>query len=121
MKWLIGCLAAVFITSGAQAEECHTPAMIDGAMSVVHGGWDERRVYEGPTGAAILGVWNNGSQRPVIDADTAVAYVRGDGALFFAFKNNCVTWIIDKEPIFMPKHFLDALETGARRRMENGT
>jgi|APSaa5957512576_1039674.scaffolds.fasta_scaffold198977_1 hypothetical protein len=121
MKWLLGCFIAAFFVTSAQAEECHTPAMIDGAMNVIHSEWEERRTYDSEYGAEILGVWNNGTQRPVVDADTAVAYIRGDGALFFAFKDNCVTWIAGGEPIFMPVYFLEALETGAKRRMGGGT
>lgn len=132
MKWIIGSLIALSLVTasffhaswicysfGKEINECYTPAMIDGAMSVIHGEWKERRLYEGVYGKQIVAVWNNGSQRPIVEADEAVAYIKDNSVLFFMFKDNCTVWIVENEPLFMPLYFLEALEEGAKRRMED--
>lgn len=115
MKWLIGCLMAAFFVTSAKAE-CVTPAMIDGAMSMIHPSW-ERTYMDGVEGRTFLDVWNNGSQRPYVDADSVAIYVRKNAVLMWAFKDNCHVWVVENDPIFMPLYFYEALNRGKERRM----
>ena len=116
MKALFFTLLFLVATSGIARAECTTPAMIDGAMSVIHPSW-ERTYMDGIEGRTFLDVWNNGAQRPKADADTVAIYTRKQAALMWTFKDNCLVWIVEDEPVFMPLYFFEALNRGKERRM----
>ena len=109
-------LLAVLLAPSAKADNCTTPAMIDGAMAVVHPSWN-RTFMDGIEGRTFLDVWNHGSQRPKVDADAVAIYTRKQAALMWTFKDNCLVWIVEDEPVFMPLYFFEALNRGKERLM----
>ena len=119
MRWLAVAVALAVLLAARPTlgQDCYTPAEIDGAMSVIHPAFSDRVVYDGVQGATLIAVWNDGMDRPKVDADTFISYAMDQSALVWAFKDNCRVWAIANQPLFLPLQFLDALIVSAERRM----